>query len=434
VVMMLADEKAKLPQVSEAVVFYDVEEPKVAVKEEKERVYLQAMKVADVYPTTTDLDASLVLEQFDNGEVSLATEYFKETFCRNFPGRVPWTPEKKKFLLMRGRYVKKLRAYAYVLLSFEKREMEGLIRAMCQESDSLDTLLEQYRYNDLLIKKLFYTYASHRFEDLVLSMRSVKEKPRRASVVSASQVGVVISLISTTRTFCLSESLWEDLRSRYVGKSHQDFVRSVYFVIMNYYSFIKHGSSFFSSVPRIVYQEMWTHYGYTNEMFASPLNVILPNYCSAERIDLDFGSMGDAFDIKVLRGKWIANPPFLDEFIEKMIHLFERIMTEESFELILILPVPYSSRSRGLQDKLMLLKYFYHRLTLPCEDALYDQYVKKFNRIGFRHRHFLKCDTIMLFFSNVRDPLDLNKTLLFAENWKKISAHKEEVEIDSFLE
>jgi len=196
----------------------------------------------------------------------------------------------------------------------------------------------------------------------------------------------------------------------------------------------------YSCVPRLCY-EFLRDRKFSVEAFSSPIGVVLSDYYSLDVEDNEFGSRGNFFSSTEIVGRWVANPPFLDEFMIEMIKhmrfLFSGARRDKEFVFLLIIPAPYSGSSKNIHEELMSLPWHRGVLDIEADQILYDQYLKSPLKIGMRHRHVIKCDTVLHVFSNtVMMESDSFPSFLeqFAENWRKISEHREELEFDSCIE
>lgn len=67
--------------------------------------------------------------------------------------------------------------------------------------------------------------------------------------------------------------------------------------------------------------------GINFELFGSVINTVLPNYCSLfYDIEKYFGSIGSAFDTKILKGNFTINPPFDETIMENIMSKFIKEM------------------------------------------------------------------------------------------------------------
>ncbi|ANQ06731.1 Uncharacterized protein PCOAH_00010780 [Plasmodium coatneyi] len=137
------------------------------------------------------------------------------------------------------------------------------------------------------------------------------------------------------------------------------FVRNfhflVLFLLMRYHTLVgnvRH-SGLQSCVPKRVMTLLRRKLKIKRECFSSPLNAVLPSYCSFfPDIDTFFGSSGNFFEFPLHSGAYEVNPPFDVYLINQLIvHILHHLKKEEH-ELTFFLVIPV------LQDK----NYFFELL------------------------------------------------------------------------
>lgn len=107
-------------------------------------------------------------------------------------------------------------------------------------------------------------------------------------------------------------------------------------------------SGWHSAVTPKVMASLVQDFGVCHELFASPLNCVLPGYCSMfEDIDKFFGSSGSFFQycrpdgpLVTNGGSYECNPPFCDELFQAVVPLLLQALTlcKEPLSIVLVLP------------------------------------------------------------------------------------------------
>ncbi|CAA9990200.1 phosphorylated CTD interacting factor 1 WW domain-containing protein, putative [Plasmodium knowlesi strain H] len=129
----------------------------------------------------------------------------------------------------------------------------------------------------------------------------------------------------------------------------------VLFLIMRYHTLVgnvRH-SGLQSCVPKRVMTLLRRKLKIRHECFSSPLNAVLPSYCSFfPDIDTFFGSSGNFFEFPLRSGAYEVNPPFDVYLINQLIVYILHHLKKEENELTFFLVIPM------LQDK----NYFFELL------------------------------------------------------------------------
>lgn len=83
------------------------------------------------------------------------------------------------------------------------------------------------------------------------------------------------------------------------------------------------------------------------ECFASPMNChFTRQYCSAfPDVDTVFGSRGSFFAFRPVSGSFHANPPFIDDIIERMARHMDELLAGTSQPLSFIVVVPHRAKT-----------------------------------------------------------------------------------------
>ncbi len=132
------------------------------------------------------------------------------------------------------------------------------------------------------------------------------------------------------------------------------------------------------------YYEMKKKLNYDFELFGSALNTQYHQFCSLF-YDLEkyFLSRGSFFDIECLKGKYVANPPFVNEVIEKMalkmIDSLDKNNNKEALSYFITIPGWESNEEYGEYTGFEIMKkskYMSYFKEIPKEEARFFNYYK----------------------------------------------------------
>lgn len=144
----------------------------------------------------------------------------------------------------------------------------------------------------------------------------------------------------------------------------------------NYY--MLEGHSFQWCVPPKAFNVLKKHLSTETELFASPVNAMLPNYYSLFYIDKCFGAIDNFFNIEprsIIEGTYEVNPPFIEYiFVESSKMVIDMLdhSQSENRDLLFVYIMPNWSDSGGYQllsksqyliDEIILTEktHFYHQ-------------------------------------------------------------------------
>lgn len=143
------------------------------------------------------------------------------------------------------------------------------------------------------------------------------------------------------------------LRRRFEGRADDEAFHRAAFCLLARYACLQgthyKAGNMQAAVPTGVLDVLRERFGVRCEMFASPLNAYLEEYCSAvPATDRQFGSLGSAFDYEPEEGSFECNPPFDEEFISRLAGHLERLLAKNSKKpLSFCVIVPKWLESRG---------------------------------------------------------------------------------------
>merc|ERR1712046_328828 len=110
---------------------------------------------------------------------------------------------------------------------------------------------------------------------------------------------------------------YEKLKTLFMRHGSGSFEDALYCLLLRYHGF--HGQGFQAALPVPVFRVLRERFGVCMEGFASPLNSYFSRFCAAYDADRMFGSIGSFFDWRPAEGSFEANPPFVDEIMEKAV-------------------------------------------------------------------------------------------------------------------
>lgn len=135
----------------------------------------------------------------------------------------------------------------------------------------------------------------------------------------------------------LSEDLYHKLRKRY--KNKKDFHKWLFCLLLRYKTL--GGKSHHFAMNTKFKDAIRSQYGVNMECFASPMNAHYDMYCSAfYDIEKYFGSYGNFYHLNFIKGFYIANPPYENWLLEKMVIKFEEAMKSKD-ELSISFGLPF---------------------------------------------------------------------------------------------
>jgi len=422
----LEDRRRKLEEIpsieviTEVTTLYDEFEVEVQVQEGEEKVFVEEAQELGLFPDLTLIDGARVLKQFDGAD-KVSEKFMLEVLSSSYPAKVTWTENRDRCNTMVTRYAKRVRSNLYQVPSYDRIRIEQALDKIIRAKGSAKQFFEVYYVNDNIIKSCFREYVERKLKIMVARMLCIRKKRPRWTALHREREGGVVRLSSTTREFKIEISLWHRWASQLL--EGVDVGMSIYRMLMSYMTFIKHATSFFSSVPRLLYQYIGSKYGIEGELFASPLNYICSKYYSFGPYDREFGSMGSFFESETLQGRWFANPPFLLEFIQRLADYLHFKVKEKSapFTMLLFVSEAYSSVAKEVYKFLRSHIYFKGSKIIEARESCYDQYCKDQLRLGVVHRYFTRCNSEIMLFTNEMDITEviIDDTIAY---WKLVSS------------
>jgi hypothetical protein len=398
----------------EIITILDVSEVTLQVEELRQEEIVHEVKDLGLDCGEVVYDGWSILRQFDTTQPDLSKDYVVEMVKTSFPSRIPWTSNPDKYKSLVSRYHRETRKFLKMLTAADKERVELSLQKIHSRGRDLNLLRKVYSVNDEVIKGIFFPYIARRLSSLLDRLYDMPIKTPRYSAVHKYRDKSLIVIETPLRRFRLHRDLWRKLCHR--------SLEEIYSMLMYYAPYITHKSNFFSSVPCSLYEHMQGCYAFDGEMFASPLCFKIHGFCSLREEDSAFGGSGSIFTRKSRGGRWMCNPPFLFEIIDRLVSVI-RVMSSsaERFSLILILPEAYCPRSERYSAELRAMSTFKGSQILTAANACYDSYLSDIDIIGKRKRYLSKCNTQILFFTNEPEDNSVGPMTDFVENWAHLS-------------
>ncbi|KJP89578.1 hypothetical protein AK88_00789 [Plasmodium fragile] len=203
----------------------------------------------------------------------------------------------------------------------------------------------------------------------------------------------------------------------------------VLFLIMRYHTLIgsvRH-SGLQSCVPKRIMTLLRRKLNIKRECFSSPLNAILPSYCSFfPDIDTFFGSSGNFFEFPLRSGAYEVNPPFDVYLINQVIVYILHHLNKEEHELTFFLVIPM------LQDKNYLFELLFGSPHLSAHFLLArNSYTFSTRLLESREEEYIStCDCCVFILQNEKAKIQkglINKkvVLKIKKKWENLSHIKQ---------
>ncbi|EUD67047.1 hypothetical protein C922_02631 [Plasmodium inui San Antonio 1] len=201
------------------------------------------------------------------------------------------------------------------------------------------------------------------------------------------------------------------------------------FLIMRYHTLVgnvRH-SGLQSCVPKRVMTLLWRKLKIKRECFSSPLNAVLPSYCSFfPDIDTFFGSSGNFFEFPLRSGAYEVNPPFDVYLINQLIVYILYHLKKEEHELTFFLVIPL------LQDKNYFFELLFGSPYLSAHFLLARNcYTFSTRLLESREEEYIStCDCLVFILQNEKAKIQkgvINKkvVLKIKKRWKNLSHVKQ---------
>lgn len=252
-----------------------------------------------------------------------------------------------------------------------------LIRNLCNVSDNYHMIPNSSVSKDTdIIPHLIYkgadTIAAHKFYEQIISkitimydkyhqikvdclkdINKMKEISQQITYSIVIDSGTQYHMFKFKDTFIKHNDIkYRKLVSLYTG--HPDcFNFAMFEVGFNYY--ILDGHSLQWCIPPKMFEILTTKLGVKTELFAAPINVNLPMYCSLFYVDQLFGAMDNFFNLlikQILEGTFEVNPPFIEDIFIKSSEIvlgFLKQSQEAGKDLMFVYVMPDWLDSKGYQ-------------------------------------------------------------------------------------
>jgi hypothetical protein len=169
------------------------------------------------------------------------------------------------------------------------------------------------------------------------------------------------------------------------------------------------------------YKNIKANYNCNLECFGSFINHTLDYYCGLF-YDLEhyFGCLGNFFNITLIKGFFVANPPFITSVMNKMINMFLEFLNNNQISLFIVMPV-WDTYDREQLNKFCVKKlktdYVAELLSSKLRESKYvKNYLlycqESFDYFNFIDNHQVNYSASNVIFLTSQDKVNLNLELL----------------------
>ena len=131
---------------------------------------------------------------------------------------------------------------------------------------------------------------------------------------------------------------YNKMKNKYIGD--KKYIDEYFFVILFRYQLLGSNNHQLSILPKI-FNKLNEDFNFEIECFASSINSSSNIYCSIySDVEKYFGSIGSFFQIDIIKGFFILNPPYQEDIIEKSIEKVLYFMKKTSEKLAFFITIP----------------------------------------------------------------------------------------------
>lgn len=208
-------------------------------------------------------------------------------------------------------------------------------------------------------------------------------------------------------SFQVHKQVIQKMKRLYSGK---DFYTDVLCILLRYNTLESYNQQL--AVHPAFYQYLHDTFHVDLELFGSPLNCFMTDYCSLF-VDLEksFQSRGNFNHVTIQRGFYVANPPYDEEIMWNMTVRILSFLQNSTLELsfVLILPV-WEDPQYGVNKtnkKLFESPYCIHKIKIVKKKAKFFDY--------YKYKFIYPCDIYIVLMQNeqgqIKHKLDLAKVV-----------------------
>ncbi|XXQ32862.1 PCIF1 WW domain-containing protein [Plasmodiophora brassicae] len=281
-------------------------------------------------------------------------------------------------------------------------------QALCNQGDMRDPMIpcgHNALLDETLIGDLSYfmdpepaSHIARRLGQLgrqsVNALTRVADQPSGQVAVKCNPDGHVHVKCGRTVTK-VSPSHYVKLKSMYRGKP-SEFNTRLFALLMRYVALSDTGMQ--AACNEDVFRVLLADFDVRMECFASPMNChFTRQYCSAfPDVDTVFGSRGSFFAFRPVSGSFHANPPFIDDIIERMARHMDELLAGTSQPLSFIVVVPHRAKTSAWKVLSSSVHNRYHLLLKQKAHGFCE---------GAQHRRSSRfkvssCDSSIIFLQN----------------------------------
>ena len=185
----------------------------------------------------------------------------------------------------------------------------------------------------------------------------------------------------------LNNNLYNKLKKKYIlniKENKTKFINLVFILILRYYMLESYNQQL-ACIPTF-YEELKKKYNINFELFASAFNSYYNNYCCLfQDIEKYFGGICNFNNIKLIRGFYVANPPYDNSIMENMANNIINFLDNTNKSLGFILIIPAWDKNTNIYGEFKTLnilknsKYFKYIYKIIKKNARFIDYIN--NRI-----------------------------------------------------
>ena len=209
-----------------------------------------------------------------------------------------------------------------------------------------------------------------------------KENSKKYKNVFFSKNKLIYKSDDVTKKIPCAHKLYHHLKKRYIKKitSKEDkisFHNKIFCLLLRYKTLM--GNSHQFAMNTDFKDALRKQYNINMECFASSINVHYDKYCSMfYDIEKDFGSYGNFYLIKYIKGFYIANPPYENYMLELMVQKFIDSCKESKEPLSISFGMP----NWGKYDKFTAMEILEKSKYLRFKRCMKDGEVYWFDRLN----------------------------------------------------
>lgn len=217
----------------------------------------------------------------------------------------------------------------------------------------------------------------HQFKvDLMKNTSQIEALSRLIAYLPLADKGTIYHMLQLNETYIKHNDIkFQKLINSYQGDPKQ---MNFYLFEVGFNYYILDGHSLQWCIPPKVFGVLNQSLGIQTELFAGPMNCVLPMYCSLFYADRQFGALDNFFNLdpnQILEGSFEVNPPFIENIFIKssaMIVNFLDHSQAQNKDLMFVYVMPNWLDSKGYQ-MLANSKYLIEEIVFKDNKHFYYQ-------------------------------------------------------------